>query len=124
MAVLTSGELAMDMPMRRAAVAVTHAGNNSITEALTFGVPLLALPFSTDQFAGAAAVVSAGVGVALAPNTVTPHALREAVVGLLDGDAVAAAGVLGARLRDDPGPARAWAALAHPLSRNGVSGAR
>ncbi len=105
--------------LRRAAVVVTHAGNNSVTEALTFGVPLLALPFSTDQFAGAAALVSAGVGVALAPNTVSLGALREAVAGMLDADtdAAATARVLGARLRREPGPARAWAALADPLSR-------
>ena len=39
----------------RAALAVSHGGNNSVTEALTAGVPLLLLPLSTDQFAGAAA---------------------------------------------------------------------
>ncbi|MET0812865.1 MAG: glycosyltransferase, partial [Microbacterium sp.] len=54
-----------------AALAVTHGGNNSVTEALGRGVPLLVLPFSTDQFAGAAAVERVGVGRALAPNTAT-----------------------------------------------------
>lgn len=33
---------------------VCHAGNNTVTESLTAGVPLVALPFSTDQFAIAA----------------------------------------------------------------------
>ena len=40
----------------RCAVAVTHGGNNSVTESLHSGVPMLVLPFSTDQFAGAAAI--------------------------------------------------------------------
>lgn len=52
-----------------ASVAVTHGGNNSVTEAVGQGVPLLVLPFSTDQFAGAAAIERAGLGRALDPNT-------------------------------------------------------
>ena len=51
-----------------AAAAVTHGGNNSVTEAIGSGVPLVVLPFSTDQFAGAAAVERSGFGVALDPN--------------------------------------------------------
>ena len=57
-----------------AAAAVTHGGNNSVTEALGAGVPLLVLPFSTDQFAGAAALEAARLGVALAPNDATVRA--------------------------------------------------
>ncbi len=43
-----------------ATIAVTHGGNNSVTEAIGQGVPLLVLPFSTDQFAGAAAIERTG----------------------------------------------------------------
>ena len=42
-----------------------------MTEALTAGVPMVVLPFSTDQFAGAAAIEAAGLGTALDPNAVT-----------------------------------------------------
>ncbi|HET8988860.1 MAG TPA: nucleotide disphospho-sugar-binding domain-containing protein, partial [Humibacillus sp.] len=69
--------------LRHAALAVTHGGNNSVTEALTAGVPLLVLPLSTDQFAGAAALEDAGLGEALDPNSAMPHELRDAVARLL-----------------------------------------
>ena len=69
--------------LRRAALAVTHGGNNSITEALSFDVPLLVLPFSTDQFAGAAAVETAGLAEVLDPNQATPEQLRTAVAARL-----------------------------------------
>ena len=45
---------------RTARLAVTHGGNNSVTESVGYGVPLLVLPFSTDQFAGAAAIERVG----------------------------------------------------------------
>lgn len=54
--------------LRDARAAVTHGGNNSVTEALSQGVPLVVLPFSTDQFAGAAAIERARTGVALDAN--------------------------------------------------------
>ncbi|NRD27789.1 glycosyltransferase [Frigoribacterium sp. VKM Ac-2836] len=99
-----------------AAAAVTHGGNNSVTEAMTAGVPVVVLPFSTDQFAGAAALERTGVGVALAPNTATVDELAEALRHVLDlpsRDPAAAGRLAGlaASLRETPGRARAHAAL-------------
>lgn len=94
-------------------LAVSHGGNNSVTEALTAGVPLLLVPLSTDQFAGAAALEDAGFGEAWDPNAATPEELREAAARLLrlDGDARARLSALASSLVADPGPERARAAL-------------
>ncbi|GAA2576153.1 glycosyltransferase [Winogradskya consettensis] len=98
-----------------AALAITHAGNNSVTEALTAGVPMLALPFSTDQFAGAAAVEAAGVGIALDPNAATAPEIAGAVEQALG--CAPAARAIGERLRGDPGPG-----VAYTLAQNHLPG--
>ena len=99
--------------LRHAALGVTHGGNNSVTEALTAGVPLLVLPLSTDQFAGAAALERTGLGEAHDPNAAAPDELRAAAGRLLalPGDVAARLDDLGRRLRERPGPQRARAAL-------------
>ncbi len=100
--------------LSRAALAISHGGNNSVTEALTAGVPLLLLPLSTDQFAGAAALEDAGLGQALNPNTALPEEIREVAARLLDLQAPIRTRLdrLSRSLVDRPGPARARAALA------------
>lgn len=99
--------------LARAALAVSHGGNNSVTESLTAGVPLLLLPLSTDQFDGAAAVEAAGFGEVFDPNAATPQELRAGAARLLglETDPRARLARLSGELRAAPGPGRARAAL-------------
>jgi MGT family glycosyltransferase len=100
--------------LRRAAVFVTHGGNNSVTESAALGVPMLVLPFSTDQFDGAAAIEAADLGFADDPNQVTVDRLRT-MVSRLVGDPPAAVASLAARLAARRGPAAARAAVVEGL---------
>jgi len=53
--------------LARATVAVTHAGLNTALDALSFGVPMLAIPLAFDQPGVAARIVHHGVGERLSP---------------------------------------------------------
>jgi UDP:flavonoid glycosyltransferase YjiC (YdhE family) len=97
--------------LEHASLLITHAGNNSVTEALTFGVPMLALPFSTDQFDGAASIERSLAGIALDPNESSRPLLAGSVRGLLQ-TPPSTPGLLGERLRRQPGSELAYAAMA------------
>jgi UDP:flavonoid glycosyltransferase YjiC (YdhE family) len=106
--------------LAKASLLITHAGNNSVTEALTFGVPMLALPFSTDQFDGAAAVEQHLAGLALDPNTASRPLVAGTVRGLIRTPPPLPA-LLGTRLRQAPGPETAYAAMLETDETQGVS---
>lgn len=97
--------------LREAALLVTHAGNNSVTEALTFGVPMLAMPFSTDQFDGAASVERNLAGISLDPNSASRPLIAGTIGGLLATPPPGPARI-GERLRLRLGPDIAYAAMA------------
>ncbi|MCC6354720.1 MAG: glycosyl transferase family 1 [Verrucomicrobiae bacterium] len=67
----------------RAALLVTHAGMNTVGEALSRAVCMLALPRNADQFAVAARLVHAGVGLRASFRRSTPGELRGLIGRLL-----------------------------------------
>jgi MGT family glycosyltransferase len=66
--------------LRRATLAVTHAGLNTILEALSTGLPMVAIPVTNDQPGIAARIAWIGAGEAIPNKNVTLQALRAAVV--------------------------------------------
>lgn len=89
--------------LRTADLAITHGGNNTVTEALTAGVPLLVGPLSTDQFAAAADIESAGLGTTFDPNFDSANTISDLAADLLNGDAPARAAELGRQIQAKPG---------------------
>ena len=65
--------------LRDADLFVHHGGVNSLTEALYYQVPMVVMPFSSDQFNVAADVEDAHLGAVLDPNEVGVETMQRAV---------------------------------------------
>ncbi|WP_353808538.1 glycosyltransferase [Agromyces sp. SYSU T00194] len=63
---------------------ITHGGNNTTTESLHFGKPMIVLPLFWDQYDNAQRVDEQGYGVRLDPYRFTPEELQGTVRRLLD----------------------------------------
>ena len=69
--------------LRRSALVITHAGMNTVLEALAQGVPLVAVPITNDQPGVAARVARSGAGEVVPLRRLTARRLRMAVVRVL-----------------------------------------
>ena len=68
---------------------VTHGGNNTVTESLHFGKPMVVLPLFWDQYDNAQRIDETGFGVSLDTYAHEPAELRAAIDGLLADQALA-----------------------------------
>ena len=83
---------------------ITHGGNNTVTESLWFGKPMLVAPIFWDQHDNAQRVHETGYGIRLPTYSFTPDRLRAAVDALLDDAALRQrCQAAGERLRQLPG---------------------
>ena len=87
---------------------VTHGGNNTTTECLHFGKPMIVLPLFWDQHDNAQRIDELGLGVRLDPYRFTDQAMHAAIARLL-GDAAMAARLTesSAQIRSRQGLSRA-----------------
>jgi MGT family glycosyltransferase len=98
---------------------VTHGGNNTVTEALYFGKPMVVLPLFWDQYDNAQRVHDTGFGVRLDTYGHTRAQLTSAVDTLLaDDELQSRLAAVSARLHAAPGTERA-ASLIEQLLASG-----
>jgi MGT family glycosyltransferase len=83
--------------LRRAVLAVTHAGLTTVLEALSTGVPMVAVPVTNDGPGVAARLVWTGAGEAIPMRQATSQRLRTLVARVLSNPSYRAAAE---RLRD------------------------
>lgn len=77
--------------LRRASLALTHAGFNSIKECAALGVRMIALPLGLDQPRNAALIQQHGLGTALDVERLTPDLLDAAVTEVKSSTTIAGA---------------------------------
>lgn len=65
--------------LKRMNAVVSHGGNNTVTEALMHGLPLVVIPFSADQPESAGRIKAAGAGIRMRPGMARRERLKRAI---------------------------------------------
>src|SRR4029079_18828906 len=87
---------------------ITHGGNNTVTESLRFGRPMVLLPVFWDQYDNAQRMHETGFGVRLDTYAPQPEELTGAIARLLaDAPLHARLNALSSRLAAAPGTVKA-----------------
>lgn len=69
--------------LKMADVFVTHGGMNSISESLVYGIPMVVIPFSSDQPVNARCIEKLGVGKHLEYSDANKNSIKEYVLSVL-----------------------------------------
>jgi UDP:flavonoid glycosyltransferase YjiC (YdhE family) len=67
---------------------ITHGGNNTVTEAVRFGKPMILLPLFWDQYDNAQRIQETGYGIRLDTYAYEPAQLTGAIARLLADDSL------------------------------------
>ena len=70
--------------LQQAALFITHGGMNSVSEAMAAGIPMVVIPFVSDQPVNAAQVQRLGLGRVLDYKAITPEILRDTAFAVMD----------------------------------------
>jgi len=89
--------------LARADVVISHAGSNTVMDAIAASTPILALPIAFDQPGAAARIRHAGIGLSASPRFASPAQMARLL----------------RRLLDEPGFAQRMAPLAADLAQAG-----
>jgi MGT family glycosyltransferase len=73
--------------LREANLLITHAGHGTVAAGLTFGVPMMCMPFGRDQDFNAARVAELRLGTVVGPNSQTDE-LNRSIRNMLDDDSL------------------------------------
>jgi len=70
--------------LKQARAFITHGGMNSVSEAMVHGVPMVVIPFVSDQPVNARQVEKMGLGKVLDYKSITADALRDAAFAIME----------------------------------------
>jgi UDP:flavonoid glycosyltransferase YjiC (YdhE family) len=70
--------------LERARLLISHAGHGSVMKSLLYGVPMVLVPWSRDQFGVAARAESMGAALVVPKETLTTHVMAEAIDKVLN----------------------------------------
>ena len=70
--------------LKQARLFITHGGMNSVSEAFVYGVPMLVIPFVSDQPVNARQVQKLGLGKVLDHNDITADKLKETTMAVME----------------------------------------
>ena len=74
--------------LKQAGLFITHGGLNSVSEAMIHGVPMLVIPFVSDQPVNARQVEKLGLGKVLEYKAITADKLKETAMAVMEDDQI------------------------------------